>query len=268
MDDIDQLYEALSGARMVFYLEACAGDRMAALRLHCWNTEVSEAFYGPLQYFEIGLRNALHGHLAKDLGREDWWNAPDATLHPEGVLLIEKCHRKIGNHMATPAPDRVVAELPLGFWVGLLGRGKSYDEQLWRRCLHRAFPGFRGVRRDLYRSLDHARAFRNRIAHHEPVYYRDLDADHRSILRLIDYLSPSLSAQVAKYSRVPEVLARRPPTTRRPPTKGKRAPRPRNGRLSHAVPALRPLLRRRTFSDTRGRFTCSTLLRSTRAPVK
>lgn len=41
-----RLREVLSVARITEYEALCDGQTRAALRLHCWNTEICAAFYG------------------------------------------------------------------------------------------------------------------------------------------------------------------------------------------------------------------------------
>jgi hypothetical protein len=103
----------------------------------------------------------------------------------------------------------VVAELPFGFWVSLLGSGSDYETRLWRPALCRAFPGYQGRRQPLHRELDEARRLRNRIAHHEPVYGRDLAADHARLLRILAIVSTEYADWVRQHDRVPDVLATR-----------------------------------------------------------
>jgi hypothetical protein len=98
-------------------------------------------------------------------------------------------------------------DLPLGFWVSLLGSGNQYENKLWRPTLHLAFPGYHGPRKPLYRDFDHVRTFRNRIAHHKPIHHRHLNADHETIARLAGYISPVLPKWMAGNDRVPKLLA-------------------------------------------------------------
>ena len=53
------------------------------------------------------------------------------------------------------------------------------------------------------------RLFRNRIAHHEPIFGRHLAADHASILLVAGWLEPDVRRWIADHSRVPGTLARR-----------------------------------------------------------
>jgi hypothetical protein len=57
--------------------------------------------------------------------------------------------------------------------------------------------------------VETCRLLRNRIAHHSPIYRRDLGFDHARILRLLGYVSWEYSGWVRAHDRVPSVLAAR-----------------------------------------------------------
>src|SRR3984893_10477285 len=78
---INALERALSPERLSTYLAAANGDHGAALRLYVWNTEISAAFYGPLQALEILVRNAFHRELAAVYGLA-WYDNPRVPLTP------------------------------------------------------------------------------------------------------------------------------------------------------------------------------------------
>uniref|UniRef100_UPI003F49419A hypothetical protein n=1 Tax=Nonomuraea sp. CA-252377 TaxID=3240003 RepID=UPI003F49419A len=208
--DAEHLHRMLSQARLPEYEAFCAGDKVAALRLFCWNTEVSAAFYGPLQHLELALRSVLDQHLFQLFGQDDWWNHSQANLHHGARAKIDEAVRQLSRRGPVPAPAHVVAELPFGFWVSLLGSGNSYDQRLWRTALYRAFPGYHGGRHALHRKLDFLRVLRNKIAHHAPIHHRHLDADHEAIMTVLGYIDAPLAALVARYSSMPAVLASRP----------------------------------------------------------
>jgi hypothetical protein len=67
-----RLSDLMSPLRMADYTMRCAGDPVAALRLHCWNTEISGAFYGPLQYLELAMRSTMTRELVTHFGQDDW----------------------------------------------------------------------------------------------------------------------------------------------------------------------------------------------------
>ena len=83
-------------------------------------------------------------------------------------------------------PGRVVAELPLGFWRFLLT--SHYERSLWLTCLREAFPGIqgRGMRRDVHDAIRDLHVLRNRIAHHEPIHNRPLEALHDQALTVVE----------------------------------------------------------------------------------
>nr|WP_063791984.1 hypothetical protein [Nonomuraea pusilla] len=205
-----RLCTLLSPLRLAEYQLACGGDAVAALRLHCWNTEISEAFYGPLQYLEVAMRSAMTRELTGYLRREDWWNDPRPQLTYGGRQRITEAEQQLRRIGLTPTPHMVTEELPFGFYVSLLGPGNGYDQRLWRTALYRAFPTYRGRRQPLHRQVDHLRIFRNKIAHHGPIHHRHLVADHDAILRCLEYIDAGLATMVRRHSRVPEVLNRRP----------------------------------------------------------
>jgi hypothetical protein len=94
-----------------------------------------------------------------------------------------------------------VAELNFGFWVGLLG--PSYDATLWRQTLHKGFIASGGGQK---RSVVHGRfnalrRFRNRVAHHEPIFHRPLEQLHVEIIQSINWMCRHTSRWAAHHSR-------------------------------------------------------------------
>jgi len=111
-----------------------------------------------------------------------------------------------------PQADDVVAALSYGFWSSLVGPGGNcqYETQFWQPALVKAFPHSASSRRaTMSRSLESIRLFRNRIAHHEPIFRRHLAADHATLLRLADAIDHGLADYMSDHSRIPDVLARR-----------------------------------------------------------
>lgn len=209
------LPEAISAARLAPYLTACDDDVQCAVRLYTWNIEVSSAFWGPVHVFEVVLRNALHNQMSRRYGRSDWWERTDVRLHDVMVDQLDRAQqdaRKAASRKKRQmVPDDIVAALSLGFWTGLLGSGRSqqYETQFWQPFLRDAFPNYSGARSALHRDVETLRLFRNRLAHHEPVFTRHLAADHETILRVVGYIASDAAEYVESHSRAAEVLARR-----------------------------------------------------------
>lgn len=192
--------------RFAPYLAATNGDLPTAVELYWWNVGVSAAFYTPLHCLEVALRNAVHHQLALNYGRTNWWDV--APLSKTGLRAVADTRNKLAARAKPGAADDMVAELSLGFWVSFVSN--TYHRSLWVPCLHKAFPFHHGRRGPLNSDLHTMLLFRNRIMHHEPVHHRHLAQDHRTVLRLLGYLSPSMAEQLKKYDQVDAVLRRRP----------------------------------------------------------
>lgn len=212
---LDALVASLSPERVTTYAAAAGGDRARALRLYTWNTAVSAAFYGPLQGLEVALRNAMHRELAATYG-PTWYDDPACGLDAGTQRRVEGAKDDLRRDGHAVDPPRLVAALPFGFWVALLGRGgrggglgapkRNYEMTLWRPCLHKAFPHAKVSRVQAHRPLDYLRTLRNRIAHHEPIFARHLEADYRSIVDVAGWISLETRDWIDHHSRVKEVL--------------------------------------------------------------
>jgi len=211
---LDGLETALSRDRLSTYLDAAGGDRERAIRLHAWNTALCAAFYGPLQGLEVALRNAMHRRLIQRYG-PTWYDNPDLGLDRGAVSRIRDTRSELARGSHEEAPPRIVAMLSFGFWVSLLGPGgrieagskANYEMTLWRPALRGVFAHRATLtRRQAHRPLDALRILRNRIAHHEPVFTRDLTEDHKRILDVTGWSSPTTRTWIEHHSRVSAVL--------------------------------------------------------------
>ena len=215
-DILDALTASLSPERLATYMCESGGDRHKAMRLYTWNTAVSAAFYGPLQGLEVALRNAMHRELTARYGIA-WYDNPACQLDTLCVKRIQKAKDDLERGGYPIDPPHLVADLSFGFWVSILGAGgrapypdtskRNYEMTLWRPALHKAFPHARLPRRKVHQSLDYLRTFRNRIAHHEPIFTRRLVADYKSILTVAGWICPKTRDWIAHHSRVEDVLA-------------------------------------------------------------
>ncbi|HEY3709594.1 MAG TPA: hypothetical protein VGL64_09480 [Amycolatopsis sp.] len=141
--------DTLSSPRFAPYLARTGGDVVGALELYWWNVDVSAAFYTSLHCLEMALRNAVHRRLTVAYGRAGWWEV--APLSANGRRKVHDALGKLSTRTRRSTADDVVAELTLGFWVSMVSG--AYDRSLWVPHLHRAFPLFRGRRRQLHEDL-------------------------------------------------------------------------------------------------------------------
>ena len=210
---LNELETSLSRERLGTYLAATGGDREKAIRLYIWNTEVSAAFYAPLQGLEVALRNAMHRRLAERYGPA-WYDNPDAGLDGGALDRLESAR----SGLKQSDPPQVVAALSFGFWVSLLGPGgridarrarrkANYEMTLWRPALRGVFVHRRPLNRgQAHRPLDDLRILRNRIAHHEPIFRKNLTLHHERLLDVAGWISPVTRAWIEHLSRVPAII--------------------------------------------------------------
>lgn len=184
------LAETISHERLEKYLAENAGDLSLAIALYERNCRLSESFYSPLQSMEVCLRNRLSTEMAKTFGL-DWLQNGTPPFERDAVDSIAKVIDSLGRHPVTGG--RIIAELNFGFWVGLLG--PRYDATLWRLSLHRAFRAAGSKKRSIVHGRFNAlRRFRNRIAHHEPIFHRPLAQLHDETIEAIGWMCAETSA--------------------------------------------------------------------------
>ena len=69
------------------------------------------------------------------------------------------------------------------------------------------FPYYVDRRGDSHLTLDRFRMLRNRIAHHEPIFKRNLTIDRDKICGLIGYIEPEARVWVMNNSQIPKILS-------------------------------------------------------------
>ena len=196
---------AFSRERLNKYLNATKQNLDDAITLYEKNTRLAEAFYTPLQCLEICLRNHLHACL-KNTYEEDWFRNHKPPFNQDSQRMIFDAVEELNQDRRGVTPGRVVAELKFAFWVGLMG--PRYDGTVWRESIYRAFLARGGKpRNQVHGRFNAIRRFRNRIAHHEPIFNRDLEQTHAEIIEAIDWMCRHTSSWAAHHSRFPHVFA-------------------------------------------------------------
>ena len=195
------LERTISRDRLTKYLLATANDLDASLTLYERNTRLSEAMYSPLQSLEVCLRNSINIEMRLAYG-DDWLTNGAAPLAPNAHRMIQDAVTECG---AAYTINDLVAELKFAFWVGLTGPG--YDASLWRSVIHKAFRAQGGKKRDrVNRRLNAIRRFRNRVAHHEPIF-ATANQLHAECLETIGWMCGHTCAWATEQSRFVAVYA-------------------------------------------------------------
>jgi hypothetical protein len=206
--------QALSPDRLAPYEQAVSGDLAAAFSLYEWNMSASAALFETLGPVEVLLRNAIHDQLVTWHARRrlpgQWYD--HAGLDVQGHKDVAKAKDRATRGGRDPERlGKVIAELTLGFWRYLLA--KRYQASLWPAIVvafAHQHDGSKVSRSAVHDDVQRLQVLRNRIAHHEPIYRRDLQQDVDTMLALISWISPDATGWVRRLSRVPTVLAQRP----------------------------------------------------------
>lgn len=195
----EALERTLTRERLAKYLAVTHQDLDAAIKLYEENTRLSEAFYTPLQCLEICLRNCLHEQLANVYG-DEWFRNAEIPLEQDSQRMIFDAIEELRAARRPVTTGRIIAELKFAFWVGLLA--KRYDATLWRQGLYRAFLARGGTTRNtVHGRMNVIRRFRNRVAHHEPIFDRPLQQTHTEIIEAIGWMCRETSNWAAHHSR-------------------------------------------------------------------
>lgn len=196
----------ISAPRFQTYLSAADGDHGRAAELYRANMRLSGAAHESLHMFEVALRNAIDTQLrdwnARRGGSRDWALDPVPLLR--GVLdsrgkLSEariNARRAVKRHKRAVGHDDVLAQLALGTWRYLLpSRRDMMKRVLWDEALVGAFPNlFEIPVATLTDWVTMAYDLRNRIAHFEPIFSRDLYARRRAMHRTMETISREAQA--------------------------------------------------------------------------
>ncbi|SDN24752.1 hypothetical protein [Vreelandella arcis] len=216
-EQIQAIRTALTPARMSTYEKAAnsrEGDDPSALNLYVWNAQLSGAFMAPLHICEVVVRNAISDALEEKYGQRWPWSSgfeqslpsPPVGYNPRQDLF----NARRGAHTA----GKVIPELKFAFWQRMFTR--RHDHRLWNAHLTRILPvldatkSVQELRQDLYEDLEAIRRLRNRIAHHEPIFNRNLAEDFERISRLIAYRSTITANWMEAHQQVRALLATGP----------------------------------------------------------
>lgn len=190
----NEIENALSTERFGTYLSACNNDISRACQLYRWNTVVSGAFMPWLSIVEIILRNRIHLVLSRIHGNGWPWcigfertlpqNMGARSFDPLGILQKNR-----NKHQRSRQTSKVIANLNFAFWHHLLKQ--NYTGPIWNNNLYIAFPNLSTnqnvsvLLRSLQNKIENIRELRNRIAHHEPIFQRNLVDDYASIIQFV-----------------------------------------------------------------------------------
>ncbi len=204
---------ALSAARISTY-ERSAGANGDALSLYSWNTSVSGALLGPLHVCEVVVRNAVADALARVYGDRWPWSPSFEQSLPNPTVGYSPRRDLFSARRSATTTGKVIPELKFVFWQKMFT--SRHDLRLWGPHMLDVFPNLNHTqdiavsRSMIYSNLEQVRGLRNRIAHHEPIFARNLSDDYRKVAELIGYRCPLTAAWIDAGQQASAMIAAGP----------------------------------------------------------
>lgn len=219
----DSVKTALSANRISTYEQAKGVTKAGlalplpldkALELYAWNAQVSAAFLHPLHICEVVVRNGVANTIEAVYGPTWPWSAAfiRSLPNPTGGYSMRRDLLSARNGQTTAG--KVIPELKFAFWQRMF-TGRN-DLRLWVPLLRQHFPHFPAAmdpaacRSWMFNALDSVRALRNRIAHHEPIFARNLVDDFDVVSALIARRCPPTAGWMKEHQQVSLLLAKPP----------------------------------------------------------
>lgn len=191
----------VSPARFAPYLEEAYGNEGRAWQLYEWNARVAAALWECIHHAEVLLRNAMMGELSVLHPLSYPWNSDLKAVHETAAVR--------GTKESPAEPDDVIAGLTMGFWQQFLEKSPA-NEELWRHCLHSAFPGSPGRRDVVRQAVADMRNLRNRCGHQDSLLEADPGIEVKKILTLVGWIDPDAREWLAEIERASEIAEERP----------------------------------------------------------
>jgi Abi-like protein len=211
-DQFTAIIRALHDDRIDRYLPATYGNQEDALRIYLWNCALCEAFYLPLHFAEIVIRNAINNHLIERLGDRWFENRTFIKILNQHYQddLDDLLQAELLRHGDNLTCHHLVSELSFGFWQHLLT--KRFSRIIWATGFKSAFPNLPNSmeRQDIYNRIEIIRKWRNRIAHHKPIFDQGPSAKYHDLLQLMRWVCHDTANWISSVAKVTAAIDLRP----------------------------------------------------------
>lgn len=206
----------------------CTKDIDEAIGLYMWNCELSTCFSTLLSFFEIALRNNIHYGMSQyySQGQSNsihWYdnmrNLSSKNTHKVHEIRHVRQERRGETtwipRSPAPSPDEIVSRITFGFWSGVLGK---IELRYANQVLSKVFPchplsnsqqwNIKANKTSALAFIYELNDFRNRIAHHEPLWKFSAikDTPHNSPPIIIVPESNNLNDSLARFQRLLNLL--------------------------------------------------------------
>jgi hypothetical protein len=216
------LERALSPQRLRAYRLDSDRDETDGLARYLWNLALSNAIAPVLHVLEITFRNEISRAAAKLMEKRpyvhdripSWLDAIPTMLLEHEAEKVVRAKERLGVDPSSQTEGHLIAKLDFGFWVALCrdpyADWRASGPRLWPRLLDLAFrrrPADVTTRSGIHNRFDAIRQFRNRIAHHQPIWDRDYLAWHEYLLESLAWMTPKLADATRAMSIAPRTFA-------------------------------------------------------------
>ena len=216
------LERALSPQRLRAYRLESDRDETDAVARYLWNLALVNAVGPVLHALEITFRNEISRAAAKLMEKRayahdripSWLDATPTMLLEHEAEKVARAKERLGTDKPSQTEGHLIAQLDFGFWVALCrdpyADWRASGPRLWPRLLDLAFrrrPADVATRSAIHQRFDAIRRFRNRIAHHQPIWDRDYLAWHEYALESLAWMSPKLAEATRAMSFAPRTFA-------------------------------------------------------------
>jgi hypothetical protein len=168
----------------------------------------------PLHICEVVMRNAVAEALEGVYGDRWPWSQTFETSLPSPTGGYDPRKDLQNSRKRQDSVGKVIPELKFVFWQKMFtGR---YDDRIWNKYLREVLPNTESnrsvteARQYIYAQLEQVRQLRNRVAHHEPIFARDLARDLATSLALIELRCIVTAAWATRNQKVTALLLVRP----------------------------------------------------------
>ena len=181
------------------------------MRLYRWNAAITAAFWEPIGHLEVALRNSLAAQLAgrhARLGQSgSWLDDPGQELSSRARDDIGAARDRVRQKGKRASEGQTISELSFGFWRFLITKKLT---GLWPD-LAGGFPDAPDRQREtVEKPIARLHDFRNRLAHHQPVWNRQPQERYEDLLARAGYIDPALPGWIEVTSTVVRALDSEP----------------------------------------------------------
>lgn len=211
---LSNIPHVISEPRFATYLRYCGNDRAKALQLYQWNLQVSSSLIIPLHILEVSIRNAVVEAL-EEVHTSNWpWNQGFMISLPSRGSGYSPRKNLAEVARRQPTMGKVVAELNFIFWEKMFT--SSHDSRIWNNYIKAILPyspetmTVREIRACMHDNIRDIRELRNRIAHHEPIFLRNIQKDYDTIRQLVFWRNKVTSNWMDSLQTVTKLIEEKP----------------------------------------------------------